>query len=64
MMFDLKKIIAGAAVGFFTALVVDVRKWSKWPKGTAFDWSEAVKTWIAGAVSGASAAFGIGAVGS
>lgn len=62
-MFDIKKIIAGAIVGFVTAAVVDVKKWSKWPKGTPFDWSEAVKTWIAGAVSGAAAALGIGVAG-
>lgn len=63
MNIDLIKIAAGAAIGFLSAVIVDVRKWSKWPKGTKFDWGEAFKTWVAGAATGAGAALGIGTLG-
>ena len=62
-MFDFKKILAGAIAGFCAGVIVDVKKWAKWPKGTPFDWNEAFKTWVAGAVSGATAALGIGVTG-
>lgn len=62
-MFDLKKIFAGAVSGLVAAVVVDVHAWSKAPKGEAFDWALAVKRWVAGAISGATAALGIGSVG-
>ena len=60
-MFDFKKIVAGAIAGFVGAAVVDVHAWSK--SDGKFDWPLAVKRWIAGAVSGATAALGIGVTG-
>ena len=60
-MFDIKKIIAGALSGFVAAAVVDIHAWSK--TSERFDWALAVKRWVAGAVSGASAAIGIGSLG-
>lgn len=60
-MFDVRKLIAGAVSGFFSAFVVDLHAWSK-AGGAAFDWGLAVKRWVAGAVTGLTAAMGIGAL--
>lgn len=57
---DIRKLIAGAASGLLAAVVVDVQAWSR--SGGAFDWGLAFKRWVSGAVSGAVAAMGIGAV--
>jgi len=57
-MFDFKKIIAGAISGFCGAALVDVHAWSK--SREPFDWGLAVRRWVAGAVSGATAGFGLG----
>jgi len=59
-MFDVKKIIAGAVSGFVAAAVVDINAWSK--TTGAFSWTLAFKRWIAGAVSGATAAIGVGVI--
>jgi hypothetical protein len=56
-MFDIKKLIAGAASGFLAAFVVDINAWSK--SKEPFDWQLAVKRWVAGAIAGASGAFGV-----
>lgn len=55
-----KIVIAGAVSGFVAALVVDVNAWARSKK--PFDWGLAVKRWLAGAVSGAAASAGVGAV--
>jgi hypothetical protein len=60
MMFDVKKLIAGAVSGFVGAAVVDIHAWSK--SEGKFDWVLAFKRWIAGAVSGVTAAMGIGSL--
>jgi hypothetical protein len=59
-MFDIRKLIAGAVSGFVAAFVVDVHAWSQ--QTHPFDWSLAAKRWIAGAISGVTAAMGIGAI--
>ncbi len=59
-MFDFKKIIAGAVAGAVAALVVDINAWSKTEK--PFNWTLAVKRWVSGAVSGATAALGLSAL--
>ena len=53
-----KKLVAGALSGLLAAVVVDVNAWSK--ASGAFDWGLALKRWVAGAVSGATAALGVG----
>ncbi len=58
----LKKIIAGAVAGFAAALVIDINAWSKGPEGSKFNWLLAAKRWVAGAVTGATGAFGLGQV--
>lgn len=55
-----KQITAGAVSGFVAAFVVDLNAWSKAKEGEPFYWPLAVKRWIAGAVSGATAALGMG----
>ena len=60
MLFDPKKIIAGAFAGFVSAFGVDIHSWSLAPKGSPFDWGTAVKRWVGGAVAGAMVAIGIG----
>lgn len=55
-----KQITAGAVSGFVAAFVVDLNAWSKAKEGEPFSWVLAVKRWIAGAVSGATAALGMG----
>lgn len=57
-----KTIIAGAVSGFLSAFVVDLNAWSK-SDGKAFDWALAVKRWIAGAVAGVTAMFGVNGIG-
>lgn len=59
-MFDYKKIIAGAVSGFVGALVTDLHAWST--GGGSFDWILALKRWIAGAITGATTAAGLGAL--
>jgi hypothetical protein len=60
MMFDVKKLVAGAVSGFVGAAVVDIHAWSQ--SEGKFDWVLAFKRWIAGAVSGVAAAMGIGSL--
>lgn len=55
-----KKLIAGAISGFLAAAVVDVQAWSK--SKEPFDWGLALKRWVAGAISGATGAFGVDAL--
>lgn len=57
---NLKMILAGALGGFLAAVAVDINAWSK--SDDPFDWGLALKRWIAGAVSGATAGFGIGVI--
>lgn len=57
---NLKMILAGALGGFLAAVAVDINAWSK--SDDFFDWGLALKRWIAGAVSGATAGFGIGVI--
>lgn len=51
-----KAIIAGAVSGFVSAAIIDVNAWSK--QEGPFNWVLAFKRWIAGAISGATAAAG------
>jgi hypothetical protein len=55
-----KLIIGGAAAGFLAALAVDINAWAKSDK--PFDWGLAGKRWLAGAVTGAAAGAGAGAL--
>ena len=59
---NIKLVIAGAVSGFVTAFLTDLNAWSRsTPKGEAnapFDWSLAVKRWVAGAMAGGAAAAG------
>lgn len=55
-----KAIIAGAVSGFAAAFVVDIHAWSS--GDGAYNWAKAAKRWIAGAVSGAAMAAGLGGV--
>lgn len=60
-----KNIIGGAVGGFIAAFVIDLNAWSKSTDSdgeqTKFSWKLAIKRWVAGAVSGALGASGIGA---
>jgi hypothetical protein len=56
-----KLIVAGALGGLLAAIAVDVNAWAK-SDDKPFDWGLAVKRWIAGAMSGAAGAFGLGAL--
>ncbi len=62
-MIDWKKIVAGAVSGLVTAVLIDINAWSKAPSGSPFDWKLAFKRWVAGAVSGATAALGVDQMG-
>lgn len=57
-----KQILAGAVSGFAAAFVVDLQAWSKVKADEAFDWGIAFKRWVSGAVSGATAGFGMGQI--
>jgi hypothetical protein len=56
-----KSLIAGAVSGFVSAFLVDLHAWAK--SDEAYNWSKASKRWVAGAVSGAAAASGLGLMG-
>lgn len=56
---DTKKLLAGAVSGFVAAFLVDLNAWSK-SKGAKFDFMLGFQRWVAGAVSGAMAALGMG----
>lgn len=58
-MIDQKRLIAGALSGFVAAVLVDIHAWSS-AGDVAFDWTKALKRWVAGAVSGALTAIGFG----
>ena len=58
-MLNIKALIAGAVSGFVSAFVVDLHAWSQDADGD-FNWMLAAKRWVAGAVSGATAAAGFG----
>jgi hypothetical protein len=57
-----KVLVSGALTGFLGAFLADLHAWSQAPTGAAFAWSSAFKRWVAGALSGALAGVGIGAV--
>lgn len=62
MMF-LQHVGLGAAIGFVTAMGVDLHAYSDSPDGTKFNWSKAVARWICGAIGGATLAIGGSAAG-
>lgn len=55
-----KKVIAGAVSGFISAALVDLHAWVK--SEGSFNYALALKRWIAGAISGALGALGVGEV--
>lgn len=57
---NIKLIIAGALGGFLAAVAVDINAWAK--TNEPFDWGLAARRWIAGAISGAAGAVGLGAL--
>jgi hypothetical protein len=59
---NIKAVIAGAISGFVSAFLVDLDAWKKAPANEAFDWALALKRWAAGALSGALAGAGFGAL--
>lgn len=61
MIFDLKKIAAGAIMGLAAAIAFDLQKFGE-ADGQAFDWGKAVARWVKGALTGATGAAGLGAV--
>lgn len=58
-----KVLISGAVTGFVGAFLADLHAWSVAPAGSTFAWNSAFKRWVAGALSGALAGIGLGAVG-
>ena len=61
-MIDYEKIITGAVAGLLAAVTVDVNAWKSYPDDKPYNWAVAFKRWIAGAVTGAVAALGLGQV--
>lgn len=63
-MIDLKKVLAGAVSGFVAAAIADLDAWrdGRDPDGglPGFDWAKAFRRYVAGLVSGAMAALGMG----
>lgn len=59
---DWKQVVSGAVSGFLAAFVVDLQAWSRVRSEESFSWSLAAKRWVAGAVSGATAGFGMGQI--
>lgn len=57
MDFIIGRIVIGVLAGALSACAVDVNAWVK--AGAKFDWPLALKRWLAGAITGASAAFGV-----
>jgi hypothetical protein len=57
---EIKKVIVGAMSGFVSAFLVDCNAWLKSGEDTKFDYILAFKRWVAGAVSGAVTALGLG----
>lgn len=59
-----KNIIGGAVGGFIAAFLIDLNAWSKSTDAEgdkpSFSWKLAIKRWVAGAVSGALGASGVG----
>lgn len=53
-------ILKGAIAGAVSAAVVDINAWAK--SSTPFDWKLAIKRWVAGAMTGATAAAGMTAL--
>jgi hypothetical protein len=54
----LAKALAGAASGLLAAVAVDFHAWRQFPD-EPYAWDLALPRWVAGAVLGAIAAFGI-----
>jgi hypothetical protein len=54
------KVGKGAALGFGSALVFDLQKWSEQP-GASYNWKLAAIRWLKGAVTGAAGALGVSA---
>lgn len=59
---DFKKLISGAVSGFVAAFLVDWNAFMRSEPSAKFDWGLAFKRWVTGAVSGALAGLGMGAV--
>ncbi len=57
----LRRAVVGALAGLLSAAVVDVNAWAK-AEGK-FEWGLALKRWVAGAVTGATAALGVSVTG-
>lgn len=55
-------IIKAAIAGALGALLVDLRAWAQAPDDQPFNVKKAVIRWVYGAVAGAAAAAGIGAI--
>lgn len=53
----LKKVLVGAITGFIVAFGVDIHSWAL--SKEKYDWKLAIKRWIAGAIGGITAAFGL-----
>ncbi|HRJ96857.1 MAG TPA: hypothetical protein PLL78_09235 [Fimbriimonadaceae bacterium] len=62
----MQRLIIGAVSGLLSAILVDLNAWARTSDDfglpDAFSWALAVKRWIAGLVSGAVAALGVGQV--
>jgi uncharacterized membrane protein YraQ (UPF0718 family) len=51
-----RKALGGAISGLVSAILIDIHAWSQTP--SPFDWSLAIRRWIAGSLAGFAAALG------